>query len=373
MSGILLALNVGSSSLKFQAALAETPDDALLDGAIDRVGSNTATLRLSGRGGESMKETVAADSHAAAVRLASDVIGARLHGERIVGVGHRVVHGGPDMIAPLRVDADLIERLEAIFPLAPLHLPHSVAGILSARAQFPEAIHVACFDTAFHAGKPWEQDVYALPRSYYDQGIRRYGFHGLSCQSVLRRLRADGHPVDDGRLAIAHLGNGCSITAVQNGRSRFCSMGFSTLDGLMMGTRCGHLDPGILLHLLRSGLDISGLERLLYKESGLLGLSGISNDLRDLLKAGTDQARGAIRVFVSRVVEEISRAAGVMGGLDTVVFCGGIGENALVIRERVSAGLAFLPGADGQGVRFLVCETREEQEILLAVSLFLQD
>lgn len=372
MSGILLALNVGSSSLKFQAALAETPEDALLDGTIDRVGSDTATLRVSGPGSEPISKTIAADSHAAAVRLASDVVGAQLGDEKIVGVGHRVVHGGPDMTAPLRADPDLIERLEAIFPLAPLHLPHSVSGILSARARFPEAIHVACFDTAFHAAKPWEQDVYALPRSYYDQGIRRYGFHGLSCQSVLRKLRADGHPVDNRRLAIAHLGNGCSITAVRNGQSQSCSMGFSTLDGLMMGTRCGHLDPGVLLHLLRGGLDLEGLEKLLYKESGLLGLSGISNDLRDLLKAGTKQAQDAIQFFVSRVVEEISRAAGVMGSLDTVVFCGGIGENALVIQERVSAGLAFLPGADGQGVRFLVCETREEQEILLAVSLFLQ-
>ena len=372
MTDAILAVNAGSSSVKFALAEAGDPAHRLLSGSAERLGAGDSTLRLSaGTGAPETRDLGAAD-HRDALAAMGEAIRDRHPALRIAGIGHRIVHGGAEFTDPVRVTDDVLDRLEALVPLAPLHQPHGIAGIRATRALFPDAVQVACLDTAFHAGKPWVQDAYALPARYYEAGLRRYGFHGLACESVCERLVADGVPLAERAIAIAHLGNGCSVTAVQGGRSVATSMGFSALDGLTMGTRCGHIDPGVLLHLMREGHDAARLERLLYHESGLLGLSGLSSDMRDLAASDSDAARGAIDHFIARAVEEICRMAGVMGGLDAVVFSGGIGENAGDIRQAVAEGLAFLPGRDGTGVDVLVCPADEEGRLMAATRTFLE-
>lgn len=365
MTELLLALNVGSSSLKFCAAASGALEAALLVGAVERVGTDRSQLSLKRPGGTKDVVELGAADHSTALAAVGEAVAAELPGRRMIGVGHRIVHGGGRYSSATKVTPQLLADLEALIPLAPLHQPHGITGVRAAQALFPHATHVACFDTGFHAAKPWVHDAFALPRRFYEQGLRRYGFHGLSCQSVVRTLRRDGYPLDQRKLVIAHLGNGASITAMAGGRSVANSMGFSTLDGLTMGTRCGRIDPGALLHLLRQGLTAEDLEELLYKRSGLIGLSGYSNDMRDLLGSDTVQARETVAFFIARVVEEIGRMAAVIGGLDTVVFCGGIGENAHELREKISNGLVFLPGRNNEGVEFIVVNTKEELEILL--------
>ncbi|NIY97264.1 acetate kinase [Salipiger sp. HF18] len=363
MTGAVLALNAGSSSFKFALANAGAPGTPLLWGVVDRLGTEEGALSLKGQGGAATTPLAAPD-HGAALAALIEAIETRCPGLRVTAVAHRIVHGGSAFTAPEPVTPALLEALEALVPLAPLHQPHGLRGIRTALELFPDAGHVACFDTAFHAGRPWVHDAYALPRRFYDEGIRRYGFHGLACASICRALGADGYPLAERRIAIAHLGNGCSVTAVRHGRSVSNSMGFSALEGLAMGTRCGRLDPGVLLHLMRGGMDVTALEALLYRKSGLLGLSGLSNDMRDLARSGSVAAEEAIAYFIERTVEEICRAAGVMGGLDAVVFSGGIGENAADIRAAVMARLAFLPGAEGAGLEMLVRPADEEAELL---------
>lgn len=373
MTDAILALNAGSSSIKFALAASGQTDQPLLAGVAERLGAEESTLRLNPHAGEPETRALGACDHRAALTALCDVIHDRHPDLPIAGIGHRIVHGGPDFAAPVHVTDDVLARLEALVPLAPLHQPNGIAGIHATRALFPDSGQVACLDTAFHAGKPWVQDAYALPAQYYADGLRRYGFHGLACESVCDSLTARGYPLAQRRIAIAHLGNGCSVTAVQAGRSVATSMGFSALDGLTMGTRCGHIDPGVLLHLLREGYDAASLERLLYHESGLRGLSGVSSgDMRDLAASDSDAARGAVAYFIARAVEEICRMAGAMGGLDTVVFSGGIGENAADIRQAIAEGLAFLPGHDGRGVEVLVCPADEERRILTATEQLLK-
>ena len=371
MDELILALNVGSSSIKMQAATSAEVGRPLFAARIDRIGVGQGTLELVLPGRTKRRQATTARDHAAALEICADALTHALPGRRIAAVGHRIVHGGPDLAAPVAVDDALMEQLDALVPLAPLHQPHSLGGIRLARALYPQALQVACFDTGFHLGKPREQDSFALPRRYYDAGLRRYGFHGLSCQSVLRSLGAAGEDVATLRLVIAHLGNGCSVTAVAGGRSQSNSMGFSTLDGVAMSTRCGRIDPGVLLYLLRGGMTPGELETLLYTQSGLLGLSGLSSDIRDLLASDRAEAAEAVIFFVARVAEEIARAAAVLGGIDLVVFCGGIGENAASIREGVQGRLKFLSAGD-RGPRFTVVETREETEILLATDALLR-
>ncbi|MEM6356416.1 MAG: acetate/propionate family kinase, partial [Pseudomonadota bacterium] len=264
-------------------------------------------------------------------------------GLTIAGVGHRIVHGGPDYAAPMILTPDVLERLAEFSPLAPLHQPHNLAGVEAAHHAFPGSVQVGCFDTAFHRGHPWVNDTFAIPRSFYAQGIRRYGFHGLSYDYVTGVIEAEHPQLHQGRIVIAHLGNGASMCAVRNGRSVGSTMGFSALDGLPMGTRCGQIDPGVLLYLIEGrGMAPGAVLEMLYKQSGLLGLSNLSSDMRTLLASDSAEAAEAIDYFVFRARREIGAMSAVLGGIDALVFCGGIGENAAPIRARIVEGLAYL-------------------------------
>ena len=260
----------------------------------------------------------------------------------IAAVGHRVVHGGGRFERPVVVAPEILAELAAFEPLAPLHQPQNVAGICAAAAALPAAVQVACFDTAFHHTCPAVATRLAIPRPWHDRGIRRYGFHGLSYESVVARLPevTGGIPA---RAVIAHLGAGASLCAVQAGRSIATTMGFTPLDGLVMATRCGSIDPGAVLHLvLREGLSAAAVETMLTRESGLLGVSGISGDMRVLLESADPSAAEAVELFCERAARETASLAAALGGLDAVVFTAGIGEHAPAIRERIAAKLAWL-------------------------------
>ncbi|MEM9341921.1 MAG: acetate/propionate family kinase [Pseudomonadota bacterium] len=356
---LLLAMNVGSSSLKFAVARADDPSVQLFAGAADRLGADGAKLLCGPPDAEPSRKQIPGADHAVALKEVAAAIAESFPGATVTGIGHRIVHGGAEFLQPTLIDDSVLTALDGLITLAPLHQPPGLKGIRTLATLYNGVRQVACFDTAFHATKPWVHEAIALPERFYDMGLRRYGFHGLSCQSICRMLAAEGFPYADCKLVIAHMGNGCSATAVRDGKSIACSMGFSTLDGLAMGTRAGRVDAGAILHLLHQGFDVHEVEDLLYRRAGMLGLSGFSNDMRDLLASDDPKAARAIDFFVERAVEEISRMAGALRGLDTVVFCGGIGENAHPIRERICDGLAFL------GPETLVRQTDEESEILL--------
>jgi acetate kinase len=262
---------------------------------------------------------------------------------RPAGVGHRVVHGGARFREPIRVDAGVRAQLQALAALDPLHVPANLQGIDAAAGAFPGVPHVACFDTAFHHGRPFAAEAYALPLSFYDEGVRRYGFHGLSYEYIVRAMRQTAPEVAAGRMVVAHLGNGASLCATRDGKSVETTMGFTALDGLVMGTRSGQLDPGVVLHLLEEKKMSAGeVSDLLWKRSGLLGLSGASPDMRDLLASADPHAREAVDAFVYRVTYHVGALTAALGGIDGLVFTGGIGEHAALIRERVCRGLAWL-------------------------------
>ena len=254
-------------------------------------------------------------------------------------MGHRVVHGGSQFTHPLRIDDKAIEALAALNPLAPHHQPHNIAAIRAVAARLPRLPQIACFDTAFHATIPEEARRLPLPAEYEVRGIRRYGFHGLSYESIVAALPAVAGALPL-RLIVAHLGNGASITAIKDGRSIATSMGFSTLDGLIMGTRSGAIDPGVLLHLMREGRSLAEIEDLLYNRAGLLGLSGISADMKTLLDSAAPAAAMAVSLYCYRINREIGSLAAALGGLDALVFTGGVGENAGPVRARVCRSAA---------------------------------
>jgi acetate kinase len=282
-------------------------------------------------------------SHGASLAALLPVLEQELGGRSVDAVGHRVVHGGVTHTEPVRLTAEILEDLKALEPLAPLHQPHNLAGITAAREAFPEAMQVACFDTAFHRSHPWVNDTFALPRPLYDEGVRRYGFHGLSYEYICSYLKQAHPEIYKGRLVVAHLGNGASMCAIREGQSIGSTMGFTALDGLPMGTRCGQLDPGVVLYLLTTkGMSPDAVSDLLYKQSGLKGLSGISQDMRTLTQSDDPKAAEAIDYFVFRIRRELGGMAAVLSGLDTVVFTGGIGENAALVREKVCAGQEWL-------------------------------
>ena len=256
-------------------------------------------------------------------------------------VAHRVVHGGHRYQHSVRITPEVLRALEQLNSLAPLHQPHNLAGIRAFTAAFPELPQVACFDTAFHATLPREESHYALPQTLADQGVRRYGFHGLSYQSIMGTLQSCSARAH-GRTLMAHLGNGASLCATLQGRSQATTMGFSALDGLVMGTRCGSIDPGVLLYLLEQGWDHDRIQALLYRQSGLLGVSGIAADMRTLRASTAPAAQFAIELFTRRVVRATGELSACMGGLDVLAFSGGIGENDSLLRADVAQRLAYL-------------------------------
>lgn len=346
MNGSILTLNAGSSSLKF--SLYDNGDELslLAAGQVEALGI-APQLHINNGAGETLeackldKREAATPSEALSKIIAT--LKARIEGPEICAVGHRVVHGGSQFLKPVRTDDSILENLAILEPLAPLHQPHNLAGIRAARKHFPAAVQVACFDTSFHRSHAWINDTFALPRRYYDKGIRRYGFHGLSYEYVTLRLYEMAPALAAGRVVIAHLGNGASMCAVRDGQSVGSTMGFSALDGLPMGTRCGQIDPGVLLYLMQhDGLNCNQLQDLLYRESGLKGLSGLSPDMRILEASELPSAEEAIAYFVSRIQRELGAMAAILQGLDAVVFCGGIGEHSDNIRDRICQGMCWL-------------------------------
>jgi acetate kinase len=336
----ILTLNAGSSSIKF--GVYEGADEPVLlgGGQVDGLGPE-AKLILKAHGETRVTELGPAD-HAKGVEAILGAIAPLLEGRRVAGVGHRVVHGGIRYDAPVVLTSEVRQALRDYIVLAPLHQPHNLAAVEAAVAAFPEAVQVGCFDTAFHRGHPFVNDTFGLPRALFDEGVRRYGFHGLSYEYITSRLAAGWPELHAGRVVVAHLGNGASMCAIRGGKSVGSTMGFSALDGLPMGTRCGQVDPGVLLYLLDKGMSAAELTAMLYKESGLKGLSGISHDMRVLLESDAPEAGQAIDYYVFRIRRELGAMAAVLGGLDGVVFCGGIGENAAPIRARVLEGMEWL-------------------------------
>jgi len=374
----ILTLNAGSSSIKFAVYRAGSEPHLLQAGQVENLGP-VARLVLKGESAKTID--IGPADHAAAVPAILRALGPVLHGREVTGAGHRIVHGGKTFGAPVRLSDEVFSQLQAFVPLAPLHQPHNLAAVKAAQTAFPEAVQIGCFDTSFHKGHPFVNDTFALPRRFYDQGVRRYGFHGLSYDYVTSCLRRDWPELAKGRVIIAHLGNGASMCAVENGRSKGSTMGFSALDGLPMGTRCGQLDPGVLLYLMGQGIGFEEMTRILYTESGLKGLSELSHDMRTLLASDDPKAREAVDYYVFRIRRELGGMAAVLGGLDGVVFCGGVGENAAEIRARVIEGMGFLGLAldetandsgrtrIGNGpVEVLVIRTDEEQVIARAVA-----
>ena len=355
-----LTVNAGSSSIKY-ALFARDTGPPLLAGQIEGLG-------VDGQGhAQAMAEVLARVTAEAA------------QGWRVAVVGHRIVHGGSTFVQPALIDEAVLQSLHALAPLAPLHQPHNLRGVAAARAAFPAVPQVACFDTAFHRTQPEVHQRFALPAAWHDAGVRRYGFHGLSYESIGAQLAADEPALAAGRVIVAHLGNGASMCAIVGGRSVATTMSFSPLDGLTMGTRCGRLDAAVVLHLIdHHGMDTAAVSELLHKQSGLLGLSGLSADMRTLLASELPAARLALDHFVESAVRELAGLAAAMRGLDTLVFTGGIGENAAALRSRIvgaaawmglrldaaanAAGARCINAADS-GVQLRVMRTNEEAVI----------
>lgn len=358
--GSILVVNAGSSSLKFSLFRIDRTDDLQLAarGQIDGVGT-LPRLNVKDAAGAKLadREYGAAEVPGLpdAIKLAGTWLREQFPGEPLRAVGHRVVHGGADYAHPVLVDDAVFAALEKLTPLAPLHQPHNLAGIAAVRATQPDLPQAACFDTAFHRSHPQLADLYALPWKYYESGVRRYGFHGLSYEYIASVLPHLASGIAGGRVIVAHLGSGASLCAMKAGKSVDSTMGFSPLDGIPMGTRPGLLDPGVLLHFVNQlGLSGAEIEKLLYKESGLKGISGISNDMRVLMESNEPRAKLAVDYFVHHVAKQIGALAAVLGGLDGLVFTAGIGENSPAIRARIVDACAWLgvtldPAANAAG------------------------
>jgi len=367
----VLVVNAGSSSLKFQLfAVGADGPERQVKGLVEGIGTRP-WFRVTGDGVAEDRAAPEVGDVAGAVRLMLDWLGPG----RFAAVGHRVVHGGPDHAAPVVVDDRVLAGLEALVDLAPLHQPGNLAPIRMIRALAPDVPQVACFDTAFHRGHPEVADTYALPGWMREAGVRRYGFHGLSYAYVADRLRAVAPDLAAGRVIVAHLGNGASMCALAGGRSVESTMGFTALDGLVMGTRPGQVDPGVVLWLMARGMTAGDVSDLLYRQSGLKALSGGLSDMRDLLASDDPRAELAVEVFVHRAVMQAGAMAAAMGGVDGIVFTAGIGENSAEIRARIVARLGWIGavldpaanavGADvisatGSPLRVMVVPTDEE-------------
>ena len=351
MAGTLLVVNAGSSSIKFQLFALGDGDrlELAFRGQLDGIGTRPQ-LRAKDAAGATLIDQAYEAAKVADVPAALDQLDdwliARLGGQAPLAIGHRVVHGGPDYAAPILIDERVLADLERLVPLAPLHQPNNLAPIREIRRRYPDIPQVACFDTAFHRHHPEVADRYAIPESFYAEGVRRYGFHGLSYEYIAGRLREHDPALAEGRVVVAHLGSGASMCALHDGRSVDSTMGFTAVDGLPMGTRTGQLDPGVVLYLVQNrGFTAGQVERFLYHEGGLKGLSGVSNDMRDLQASDAPGARLAIDYFVYRIVRETGALAAAMGGIDGLVFTAGIGERSALVRGRVVEKLAWLGAA----------------------------
>ena len=341
----ILVLNAGSSSVKF--SVFETEADrsltAAFHGAVDAI-LQSPRMTVHETGGNALLDRPVAPGHDNAIAAINDWLAERIGGETaLAGVGHRIVHGGTRYVQPVVIDAQTLTDLDALVPLAPLHQPHNLAAIRAVRAVAPNIPQIACFDTAFHATLPLPARTYALPRQLTARGIRRYGFHGLSYEYIVSALPGIAPECVGKKLIVAHLGNGASLCAIDDGRSIATTMGLTPLDGLMMGTRAGALDPGILLYLLQhEEMNPEAVADLLYAQSGLLGVSGLSSDMRTLLGSDAAAAREAVDLFVYRMGQELGAMAAALKGPDALIFTGGIGEHAAEIRARVCRDALWL-------------------------------
>jgi acetate kinase len=347
MNDYAVVLNAGSSSLKFCVYVRPDGDAWRLEarGQIEGIGTSPKFSAKDGAGkklDERALDKSVSDGSAALDALA-DWLRSKYGGSRVLGVGHRVVHGGATFEAPTIVIPPVMEELRKLIPLAPLHQPHNLAAIEAVSARLPGVPQVACFDTSFHRGQPAVAGVVPLPRDITRAGVQRYGFHGLSYEYIASVLPQVAPEIAGGRVIVAHLGSGASLCALKNGKSVDNSLGFTALDGLCMGTRPGALDPGVVLYLFQNlGLSAKEVETMLYKKSGLIGISGISNDMRDLLGSSEPTARLAVDYFVYQAAKEIGALAAVLGGIDGLVFTAGIGENSPEIRTRICEASAWL-------------------------------
>ncbi len=349
MNKYLLVINAGSSSIKFTVYQKDVLTGQLVTdaaGQIDGIGSQPGFMVRSAEGVSLMERMLSDDethNHTEAINIILSWLWEYFGNGTLLAVGHRVVHGGQTYSAPVLIDATVLAKLETLIPLAPLHQPHNLATIRVLLESMPSLPQVACFDTAFHCTQPDVAQRFAIPRRFTHEGIRHYGFHGLSYEYIASILPTLEPTLADARIIIAHLGSGASLCALHKGRSIATTMGFSPLDGLVMGTRCGNIDPGVLIYLMDChNMDARALEQLLYYESGLLGVSGISNDMRTLLASDDPRAQEAIELFVYRAGREIGSLASALGGLDAVIFTGGIGEHSAAIRAKVCRQAAWL-------------------------------
>lgn len=336
----ILTINAGSSSIKFALFPLAHPISARAEvhGQIDGIGTASTRMEAHDKAGKQVADQpIPGDKvdHGQAFDALLQWFLETYTEWHIIAVGHRVVHGGERYSKPTLIDPTVLEHLTGFIPLAPLHQPHNVAGILALGNLLPNVPQIACFDTAFHRSQPDVAQLFGLPRSLTAEGIKRYGFHGLSYEYIARTLPQYSHRAN-GRVVVAHLGNGASMAAMVNRKCMATTLGFSTIDGLMMGTRCGALDPGVVLHLMETkNLSVKDMTRMLYKESGLLGVSGVSQDMRTLLASHKPEAQEAVDLFCYRIVRELGSLCAAAGGIDALVFTGGIGEHAAEVRRRV--------------------------------------
>ena len=350
MSRGILTINAGSSSIKFALfeLNGELTDKATVSGLIDGIGAEARLIARDPAGKHEVALQLSGGQeaqHQASLNFLLQWLHDNHKGWNLAAVGHRVVHGGEMFSAPIAVDREIVAKLEHFVTLAPLHQPHNLNGIKAIANLLPDVRQVACFDTAFHRTNPAVAQAFAIPRALSAEGIKRYGFHGLSYEYIAGVL-PEHTPMANGRVLVAHLGNGSSMCGMIDRKSMVSTMGFTAIDGLMMGTRSGAIDPGVLLYLMDyKGMGSKELTNLLYKESGLLGVSGISQDMRTLLAAEAPEAKEAIDLYCFRIVREIGSLAAAIGGIDALVFTGGIGEHAAEIRRRVCAQLGWLGAA----------------------------
>lgn len=342
----LLTLNAGSSSIKF--AIFSIPElEQVLIGQIDGIGSvasfKAKNSDLSINVNYEWSKSNAPKTYGDALKCLIQWLNVHIVDLEIKAVGHRVVHGGKFYSEPTLIDNQVLLKLESLIALAPLHEPHNLSGIKAAKEAFGEIPQIACFDTSFHRNQPFVNDTFAIPRYFYEEGVRRYGFHGLSYEFINQQIKKKFPQLVNGKVIILHLGNGASMCAIKSGQSIASTMGFTALDGLPMGTRCGQIDPGVLLYLMDyKGMSSKEISDLLYKESGLKGLSEISSDMRILEATDSFFAKEAIDYFVSRINREIGSLAMALGGLDALIFTGGIGENSVHIRKEVLDSCSWL-------------------------------